>query len=209
MTNKQIKKILRIDSSASRSNSMTRQLGNEVVRRLKQAYPNADLVVRDLSDGIGLLDESWVQANLADPAKRTPAQHDVLTGSDLLVRELDSADVILLTAPVYNFSVPAALKAWIDMICRARMTFQYTDNGPQGLLRDRPMYLVMASGGVLFGSAVDFASDYLRHIFGFIGIRDVRPVYAEQTNRDASASETAAHTMLDQWLPESAAPAVA
>jgi len=209
MSEQQIKKILRIDSSASRSHSITRQLGNEVVRRLKQAHPNADLIVRDLSDGIGLLDESWVQANLTDPAERNPAQRDVLTGSDLLVRELESADVILLTAPVYNFSVPAALKAWIDMICRARMTFQYTENGPQGLLRDRPVYLVMASGGVPFGSAVDFASDYLRHILGFIAIRDVRPVYAEQTNRDASASETAARTMLDQWLPEGAAPAVA
>jgi FMN-dependent NADH-azoreductase len=209
MTEKQITKILRIDSSACRSHSMTRQLGNEVVRRLKQAYPNTELIVRDLSDGIDLLDESWVQANLTDPADRNTSQHDVLTGSDLLVRELDSADVILLTAPVYNFSVPAALKAWIDMICRARMTFQYTENGPQGLLKDRPVYLVMASGGVQFGSAVDFASDYLRHIFGFIGIRDIRPVYAEQTNRDASASETAACAMLDQWLPEGAAPAVA
>ena len=115
--------------------------------------------------------------------------------------------MIVLTVPVYNFSVPAALKAWIDLVCRARMTFQYTDTGPQGLLRDRPVYLVMASGGIPFGSEADFASGYLHHIFGFIGIHDLRPVYAAQTNVDASASKTAALAMLDQWLPGNNMPA--
>lgn len=134
---------------------------------------------------------------------------DLLPGSDLLVRELDSADVIMITAPVYNFSVPAALKAWIDMICRASLTFHYTENGPEGLLKDRPVYLVMASGGVPFGSSADFASGYLRHILGFIGIRDVRPVYAEGTNANVSASENAALDMLTQWLPVEATTAAA
>lgn len=146
---------------------------------------------------------------MTSPAERTQVQHEVLAGSDQLVRELDSADVILVTAPISYFSVPAALKAWIDMICRARITFHYTENRPEGLLKDRPVYLVMASGGVAFGSSVDFASDYLRHIFGFIGIREVRFVYAEGTNADASASENAALDMLAQWLRVEAAPAVA
>lgn len=199
-------KVLRIDSSAQRGDSITRQLGSEIVRRLEQTYPDIDVQVRDLSDGIDLIDESWVNANLTDHAKRDPSQHDVLGMSDSLVEELTAADVIIVTAPVYNFSIPAALKAWIDMVCRARLTFQYTEKGPQGMLKDRPVYLVMASGGVTFGSPADYASDYLRHIFGFIGIRDVRPVFAEQTNRDAMAARSAALGMLDQWLPGKTAP---
>ncbi len=179
MSETQVKKILRIDSSARRSNSITRQLGDEVIRRLQHVHPDAGLIVRELSEGIDFLDEQWVQANLTDPAKRDPSQQEVLAASDALVRELDAADVVLLTVPVYNFSIPAALKAWIDMICRARMTFQYTENGPQGLLKDRPVYLVMASGGVPFGSAFDFAS------------------------------EAAALAMLEQWLPNHVAPAIA
>jgi FMN-dependent NADH-azoreductase len=126
--------------------------------------------------------------------------------SDHLLRELDDADVIVITVPLYNFSVPATLKAWIDMVCRAGLSFRYTDNGPVGMLRDRPVYLVIASGGVPLGSAADFASGYLHHIFSFIGITDVRDVFAGGTNLDQSASEKAALEMLDQWLPaESAA----
>ncbi len=202
MTETTVKRILRIDSSARRDGSVTRQLGDEVVQRLQRVHPGSELVVRELGGDTDFLDERWVAANLTAPEQRDSSQQAVLAASDKLVRELDSADVILLTVPVYNFSVPAALKAWIDLICRARLTFQYTENGPQGLLKDRPVYLVMASGGVPFGSAVDFASGYLSHIFSFIGIHDLRHIYAEKTNVDASASKAAALAMLDQWLPE-------
>jgi FMN-dependent NADH-azoreductase len=201
MIKNQAIRILRIDSSASHGQSITRRLGDEIIRRLYKIHPNADLIERDLSNGIGIISESWVQANLTSPLERTPAQQEILTDSDLLVHELDSADMVLITAPVYNFSVPAVLKSWIDMICRARLTFRYRENGPEGLLKDRPLYLVMASGGIWFGSTADFASDYLRHILGFIGIHDVRLVYAEGTNANSSASEIEALDMLAQWLP--------
>jgi FMN-dependent NADH-azoreductase len=209
MAENHVKKILRVDSSSSRGDSITRRLGDEVIRRLKQTYPGADLIERDLSGGIGFLSEIWVQANQTSPANRTQAQKDVLSGSDQLVRELEMSDVVLITAPMYNFSVPAALKAWIDMICRARLTFHYTENGPTGLLKDRPVYLVMASGGVPFGSSADFASGYIRHILGFIGICDVRFVYAEGTNTNTSASMDAALDMLAEWLPLDESTAVA
>jgi len=208
MTGNQVNRVLRIDSSSSaHGRSMTRRLGDEVIKRLNQAYPGAEVIERDLSGGIEFLSDNWVQANMTDPAERNRAQQEILADSDQLVRELDDADVIIITAPVYNFSVPAALKAWIDMVCRARLTFRYTENGSQGLLQDRPVYLVMASGGVAFGSSADFASGYLRHILGFIGIRDVRTVYAERTNTNSSASESAALDMLAQWLPLEAATA--
>jgi len=209
MSSNQVNRVLRIDSSSSsHGRSVTRRLGDEVMRRLNQAYPGADITERDLSRGVEFLSESWVQANLTNPDERSRAQQETLAGSDQLVRELDAADVIVITAPVYNFSVPAALKAWIDLVCRARLSFRYTENGPQGLLQDRPVYLVMASGGVAFGSAADFASGYMRHILGFIGIRDVRTVYAERTNTNSTASESAALEMLAQWLPLEEATAV-
>lgn len=193
--------ILRIDSSAERTHSITRKLGDEVIRRLLQENPHATVTVRDLADPVDFIDADWVHANLTDPAARNLAQRDVLAESDRLVQELDAADVIVMTAPVYNFSVPAALKAWIDLVCRARLSFRYTDQGPQGLLHDRPVYLVMASGGIPFGGPIDFASGYLRHIFAFIGIQDVRMVQAERTNSNARVSEHKALTMIDQWLP--------
>jgi FMN-dependent NADH-azoreductase len=192
MIKNRAKQILRVDSSACYRQSITRRLGDEVIRRLKQTHPGADLMERDLSSDTAFINERWVQANLTNPVERNQVQQDALAESDRLVRELDSADVILITAPIYNFSVPAVLKSWIDMICRARLTFRYTENGPEGLLMDRPVYLVMASGGVPFGSSADFASGYLRHILGFIGIRDVRLVYAEGTSINSSASENQA-----------------
>jgi len=201
MTKANVKKILKIDSSASNSASITRKLGDEVIRRLTKEYPGAELIERNLSNGIELLNESWVQANLTNPAERNQEQQEVLAYSDQLVEELSSADVIVITAPVYNFSIPAALKAWIDMVCRAGLTFGYTEKGPQGFLHDRPVYLVMASGGVPFRSPIDFASAYLRHILGFIGIHDVRSVFAEATNTNITASEDKALEMLAQWLP--------
>jgi len=201
-------RILRVDSSVQRKQSITRKLGDEVVRRLMRQHPQARLTVRDLADPIDLIDADWVHANFTDPAERQERQRAALAGSDRLVAELDAADVVVLTAPVYNFSVPAALKAWIDMICRARLSFRYTESGPRGLLRDRPVYLVMASGGTPFGSPADFASGYLRHIFAFIGIHDLRMVQTEGTG-GVEAGERAALDMLDQWLPVAAETATA
>ena len=106
-----------------------------------------------------------------------------------------------MTAPIYNFSIPSTLKAWIDLVCRAGLTFRYTEAGPQGLLSDRPVYLAMASGGVPFGSAADFASTYLRQVFHFIGIDDVRLVGAEGVARGSDAAVQTALAQLDAWLP--------
>jgi FMN-dependent NADH-azoreductase len=172
-------------------------------------HPDARVKQYDPAHATAFIDECWVTANTTPAIERSSMQESVLADSDQRVAELRTADVIVLTVPVYNFSVPAALKAWIDMIFRADLTFRYTEKGPQGLLADRPVYIVMATGGVPFGSAADFASGYLRHIFNFIGIRNVRFIYAEATNIDASASESAALEMMAQWLPMDAARAVA
>ena len=111
--------------------------------------------------------------------------------SDALIAEVQAADVLVIGVPVYNFGVPAALKAWIDMIARARETFKYTENGPVGLLTNKKAYLVVASGGTEVGSAIDFATPYMKHVMGFIGITDVTVISAGQQMMDEKAAEKA------------------
>lgn len=163
--------ILRVDASMRNEGSVSRVLADKLVARLATA--DSTITERDLAKGIDLIDEAWIGANFTDPADRTDAQKATLAKSDALVQELREADTLVITAPVYNFHVPAALKAWIDMIARARETFRYTENGPEGLLTGKKAYIVVTSGGTVLGSEYDFISGYLRHVLGFIGITDV------------------------------------
>jgi FMN-dependent NADH-azoreductase len=189
--------ILRIDGSARFEGSVTRQLADEVIGRLRAENPGASVTQRELSDRLPLLDEDWVNANFTDPAERTTEQRAALVLSDQLVEELKAADLIVIAVPIYNFGVPAAAKAWVDLICRARETFRYSENGPVGLLEDRPVYLVTASGGTPIGSESDFATGYLRHIFGFIGLNDVRLIEAGQSMVDAELAIGRARDQID------------
>ena len=107
----------------------------------------------------------------------------MLAASDALVEELRGADVVVIGSPIYNFGVPAALKAWVDMIARARLTFRYTPEGPRGLLDGKKAYVVIASGGVPVDSPVDFATPYLRQALRFVGITDVDVIAADQLNK--------------------------
>lgn len=201
MTPQSVSKILRIDSSARTEESVSRELGDLIEQRLLEQYPGATVSRRDVATGLPFIDESWVAANFTPPDQRSDTQRQALALSDRLIEELKSADVIVLTAPIYNFSVPSLLKAWIDQVCRAGLTFRYTANGPVGLLEDRPVYLAMASGGVPFGSPVDFASTYLKQVFRFVGITDVRLVGAERVAADSDAALAGALESLATWLP--------
>ena len=205
MSQTEIKKVLRIDSSARRDDSVSRALGDEVVRRLAARHADLQVQTLDLGDGMPHIDGDWVGANFTPLARRSSSQHERLAASDTAVAALREADAVVLTAPVYNFSVPSVLKAWIDHVCRAGLTFRYTEDGPRGLLADRPVYLVMASGGVPFGSPVDFASGYLRQVFRFLGIEDVRLIGAERVAAGADQARQSALAALDQWLPATAA----
>jgi FMN-dependent NADH-azoreductase len=119
-------------------------------------------------------------------------RHYAFVVKDTLVAELQHADNIVIGAPVYNFGVPSVLKAWIDQIVRAGLIFNYTENGPVGLLEGKRAIVAMASAGMPIGSEIDFASGYLRHILGFIGITDVQIIAADQLRANQSkAIETA------------------
>jgi FMN-dependent NADH-azoreductase len=180
--------ILRIDASARNVGSTTRQLTDQLVARLVEQGYGAAVTQRDLAlTPPALLTEAWVGANFTDDAERSDDQRAALAASDELIAELEAADTIVIGVPVYNFAIPASLKAWIDLIARARRTFRYTETGPEGLLKGKKAYLVVASGGVPVGSDYDFATGYLRHVLGFVGITDVAIIAADQQMMDGEA----------------------
>lgn len=186
--------ILRVDGSARTEGSVSRALTDRIIAR----FDTADVTVRDLATPLPQIDEGWVGANFTAAEQRTPAQAQTLALSDELVQELRAADVVVLGVPVYNFSVPAALKAWIDLIARAGETFAYTEAGPQGLLTGKRAIVALASGGTEIGSDIDFAGRYVRHMLNFIGISDVEFISADQLAIDAEGAMQKAHDAVDR-----------
>ena len=201
--------ILEVSASARRGDSVSRTLSADLIDALRQRHEHIDVARRDLADGIALVDANWVAANFTPDEHRTQAHREALALSDELVAELAAADVLVIGAPMYNFSVPAALKAWIDMIARARLTFRYTENGPQGLLTGKKAYVIVATGGVAVGSPADFATPYLRHVLAFVGIDDVEFIAADKLNSQASDSLDAARARIAELVHTGAADAAA
>lgn len=185
MTNKTI---LQINSSGRNLGSLTRQLSDLVVKALRNDNEALTVNQRDLAKGLPFIDEEWIGANFTPAEDRNEHHKQVLSFSDSLVAELQEAEHLVIASPIYNFSVPAVLKAWIDMIARARLTFRYTENGPEGLLKGKKAYLVMASGGVPIGSELDFASRYLKQIMTFIGIDDVTVLDASKFDLESDSA---------------------
>lgn len=172
--------VLRVDASMRRNGSVSRELADDVISVLEQNHGDVTVVSRDLAQGVPLIDETWIGANFTDPAERTEDQKERLALSDTLVGELRQADAVVIAVPIYNFGVPAAMKAWIDLIARARETFRYSEDGPVGLLEGKKAYVVMATGGTEIGSEIDFASGYVKHVLGFVGITDVTLIAADR-----------------------------
>ena len=176
--------ILRIDSSPRGAQSVSRDLADRVIQRL-----NSEVVVtRDVTGGLPVLSEDWIGANFTPADARTAEQRLQLALSDSLVAELESADTVVISLPVWNFGIPSALKAWVDLVARVGLTFHYTENGPVGLLNGKRAILAVASGGTKVGSEIDFATTYMRHVLGFIGITDVEIIAADAMAVDADTA---------------------
>jgi FMN-dependent NADH-azoreductase len=209
MMNKPLK-ILRIDASGRQIGSSSRALVDDLIDALGSRYETS-VTRRDLSDGVPHVDDAWIGANFTPEEEQTDEQRETLALSDMLVSELQDADALVVGVPIYNFGIPAALKAWVDMIARARLTFRYTDNGPVGLLQGKKAWLVVVSGGVGVDSQVDFATPYMRQALAFVGITDVEVVAADQQNMrgDQALSEARARISelvhMEPLLPEQAA----
>ncbi|HSW08836.1 FMN-dependent NADH-azoreductase [Aquabacterium sp.] len=176
--------ILQVNSSArafaNGAGSFSTRLANELVQRLRDAEPQATLTLRDLNLAPHpALDESTLQALFTPAEARTPEQAARVALDDALIAEIQAADVVVLGVPTYNFGVSSQLKHWIDAIARARVTFQYTEKGPEGLLKNKTVYAVLTRGGVHRDQPSDTVVPYLKTMLGFLGMTDVRFIYAE------------------------------
>lgn len=173
--------------SSPRSNSYSAQLGHQIVEKLLAAHPGSTVSERNLTTHpLPQVEEVFVQGIFTPTEGRTPAQQAAVDHSDTVIAEVLAADVLVIGTPMYNFSIPSALKAWLDHLVRAGVTFSYGANGPQGLITGKKVYLAMASGGVYSeGSAMaayDFIAPYLKPVLGFVGLTDVEVVRVEGTS---------------------------
>ena len=185
--------ILRISCSPRGPSSESQRLSQKIVDRLLAREPGASVVERVIGDG----SLAHVDANYALAQHSATAEVSALGGiaqSDVLIRELERSDVIIIATPVHNLGVPSMLKAWIDHVVRARRTFHVTAEGKVGALRDRPVFVAIASGGRFSGEQArqpDFLTPYLTVILGMIGLHDVRFFSAEGTGGGPEAVEAA------------------
>lgn len=185
--------ILRIDASARRTGSITRDLND----RLLDRFDTATITTRDLASGLPQINEAWIGANFTPDDKRSDEHRDTLALSDELVAEVQAADILVIGLPIYNFGVPSALKSWIDLIARVGVTFRYTESGPEGLLTGKRAIVTVASGGTEVGSSMDFATGYLRHVLGFVGITEIEFIAADRTALDMDGTVSAANAAID------------
>lgn len=199
--------LLYISVSPRGNYSISRQLGDAAVRSWKAKNPDGRVIERDLANTqLTFVDLSWIQGAFSPPEYHTEAHKNALALSDQLVAELLEADEIILSSPMYNFAIPAALKAWIDHIVRAGKTFRYNASGrPEGLVADKKVLVIVASGGnYKEGSgmtALDHEVPYLRFIFGYIGIRNVKFVQAGGTGQ-IQQGKISAEDFLSPYLNE-------
>ena len=175
--------ILQIHSSARAEGSHSTRLAASIVERLQASLPDpaqAAITVRDLGrTPHPELNEAALQALFTPAEQRTPEQAARVALDDALIAELQAADVVVLGVPMYNFGVPAPLKNWIDAISRAKVTFQYTANGPEGLLKGKKVYIALTRGGQYRNTPADTQVPYLKTVLSFLGMTDIQLVYAE------------------------------
>jgi FMN-dependent NADH-azoreductase len=186
--------ILHITSSARGSASYSNRVARKVLDELAAANPGATVTLRDLArDPLPHIDDDFVVATKSPEGPQTERQRALLARSDALVDELFAADVIVIAAPMINFTIPSTLKSWIDHVARAGRTFSYGAAGPQGLVTGKQVILIGARGGVYAdaGQALDFQLPYLKSVLGFLGMTDVTVLEVEGTAFGPDAAEQA------------------
>jgi FMN-dependent NADH-azoreductase len=188
-------KILHLRCSPRGAAALSSRMAEEVVARLRLHHPGAEVVFRDLAaHPPPLVDAGFSAAILGPPGEVPPA----LEASETLILELEAADAVVIATPMHNYCVPAVLKAWVDQIVRIHRTFASTPGGKVGRLRDRPAWLVVASGGWFTGpgptgvpAQPDFLTPYVRAVLGTIGIEDLHVLTLEGVTRGADIAEAA------------------
>lgn len=183
--------LLFVSSSLSGEDSRSERVARELIAALGQT----PIYERRLGDGsIPHPSGEYLQAIMTAPGNRTPRQYSLAKRGEAYIEDVEAADAIVIAAPMYNFSIPSTLKAWLDHITQAGRTFRYTAEGrPEGLLKDKKVYVVASRGGVYTGDSpvktMDFQEPYLRHMLGFIGLTDVSFVHVEGQRISPAAAE--------------------
>jgi FMN-dependent NADH-azoreductase len=199
---REVTQILRIDASGRKSDSLSREIASNFINRMRQRYPKAKVVNRDLiSSHLPFVDQDIINAFFTPMTEHTEAQKQCLKVSHTLIDELNSADIIVLAVPIYNFSIPAVLKAWIDLVCRAGKTFKFTENGSIGLIENCQAYTIITSGGTEIGSNTDFMTSYIKHVLSFMGIEDLEIIKADGRKNNLVKLELAL-AQIDRLLEE-------
>lgn len=186
-----MKNLLFVSSSLAGDDSKSEHVARELIAALGRTR----ISERRLGDGsIAHLTGEYLAAIMTAPNNRTMRQHELAKRGDAYVEDVEAADVIVVAAPMYNFSIPSTLKAWIDHITRAGRTFRYTPDGrPEGLLKDKKVYVVASRGGIYSGDSpvksMDFQEPYLRAMLAFIGLTDVSFVHVEGQRISPAAAE--------------------
>ena len=191
--------ILHITASIRNDESVSNGLGSALVDKL--SAQGATTVTRRNLAADDLPYQSWERFNagLTNPDERSPEQAELAELADTLIDELQAADTIVISSPIYNFGAPASVKAWADLVARAGTTFKYTENGPKGLLEGKKAYITIASGGTPVGSDIDFMSGWLTFFLGFLGIEVVEVIAADGImGEDGDAKIEAAHGAIAQ-----------
>lgn len=169
--------ILHLDASGRHEDAQSRHLSQEMVDSLQNSHEGS-VVYRDISQGLPFMNDALIASMYMAAEKRSPAQEQILSLSNTLVQEFLKADIVVLGIPIYNFTMPAAFKAYADLIARKGLTFEYTDSGPRGLVGDKDIYVLITTGGTEVGSEDDFLSPWLRHFFAFLGIKQPLEIIA-------------------------------
>jgi FMN-dependent NADH-azoreductase len=181
--------LLQIDSSPRGERSHSRRLTRDFVEAWKQAHPSDTIAYRDIGrNPVPHIDETWITAGYTSPEQRTPDLWEAIRSSDQLVDEFLAADVYVIGVPMYNFSIPSTLKAYIDQIVRIGRTFEFApenvDNPYKPLVLDKKMFIIAARGGSGYGAGgqremLNYQTPYLATVFGFIGVTDVSLIELE------------------------------
>ncbi|WOG27170.1 FMN-dependent NADH-azoreductase [Endozoicomonas sp. 8E] len=184
--------ILQIDSSLFGSQGQSGQLARQFVEKYTQTRTVDKVIYRDLgSEPIPHLTAESFQGFSLPEEERNEHQKSIASLSDRLISELNEADVLVMGLPLYNFTMPSTLKTYFDHIARAGITFRYTEQGPQGLLKGKKAYILAARGGEYQGTPMDTQTALIKHFLGFIGITDVEFIYAEGLAKGGDAREVA------------------
>jgi FMN-dependent NADH-azoreductase len=174
-----VKTLLVIQASIFGHNGQSSQLAERFAANWRAAHPGGRVVTRDLgANPLPHLTLAHVEAFSTPPEQRTPAQREIVAVSDALIAELRVADDIVLAMPMYNYSVPSTVRSYFDYIARAGVTFRFTENGSEGLIKGKRTYVLVARGGI-YDEASDTETPYLKQFLGFIGLTDVTFIYAE------------------------------